>query len=118
MRVLLVEDDPTISKSIELMLKSESFNVYTTDLGEEGVGQPLLEANHPAARRQAIEAAVQVVFQGVGRQHENRHLAANLGGLPFDLGIHVRDACTGGARRRVALDELEAAVDYLIQHSS
>ena len=37
MRVLLIEDDRTIAQSIELMLKSKSFNVYTTDLGEEGV---------------------------------------------------------------------------------
>ncbi len=37
MRVLLIEDDGATAKSIELMLKSESFNVYTTDLGEEGV---------------------------------------------------------------------------------
>ncbi|GJE53206.1 Cell cycle response regulator CtrA [Methylobacterium tardum] len=37
MRVLLVEDDATVAQSIELMLKSENFNTYTTDLGEEGV---------------------------------------------------------------------------------
>src|SRR3954470_6702085 len=37
MRVLLIEDDPATRQTIELMLKSESFNVYTTDLGEEGV---------------------------------------------------------------------------------
>ena len=37
MRVLLIEDDQSVAHSIELMLKSESFNVYTTDLGEEGV---------------------------------------------------------------------------------
>jgi two-component system, cell cycle response regulator CtrA len=37
MRVLLIEDDPATTQSIELMLKSESFNVFTTDLGEEGV---------------------------------------------------------------------------------
>jgi two-component system cell cycle response regulator CtrA len=37
MRVLLIEDDSSTAQSIELMLKSESFNVYTTDLGEEGV---------------------------------------------------------------------------------
>ena len=36
MRVLLIEDDTATSQSIELMLKSESFNVFTTDLGEEG----------------------------------------------------------------------------------
>ena len=37
MRVLLIEDDGATAQSIELMLKSENFNVYTTDLGEEGV---------------------------------------------------------------------------------
>lgn len=37
MRVLLVEDDPTTSKSIELMLTHANLNVYCTDLGEEGV---------------------------------------------------------------------------------
>jgi two-component system cell cycle response regulator CtrA len=36
MRVLLIEDDSATAQSIELMLKSESFNVFTTDLGEEG----------------------------------------------------------------------------------
>jgi len=36
MRVLLVEDDAAISKSIELMLKSEGFVCDTTDLGEDG----------------------------------------------------------------------------------
>ena len=37
MRVLLIEDDSVTAQSIELMLKSDSFNVYTTDLGEEGI---------------------------------------------------------------------------------
>ena len=37
MRILLVEDDPTTSKSIELMLQNANFNVYATDMGEEGV---------------------------------------------------------------------------------
>ncbi len=37
MRVLLIEDESATAQSIELMLKSESFNVYTTDLGEEGI---------------------------------------------------------------------------------
>jgi two-component system, cell cycle response regulator CtrA len=36
MRVLLIEDDNATAQSIELMLKSESFYVYSTDLGEEG----------------------------------------------------------------------------------
>lgn len=37
MRVLLVEDDPTTSRSIELMLSHADLNVYATDLGEEGL---------------------------------------------------------------------------------
>jgi len=37
MRVLLVEDDPTTAKSIEMMLTHANLNVYTTDLGEEGI---------------------------------------------------------------------------------
>ena len=37
MRVLLIEDDSSTAQWIERMLKSERFNVYTTDLGEEGV---------------------------------------------------------------------------------
>ena len=37
MRALLIEDDGATAHSIELMLKSESLNVYATDLGEEGV---------------------------------------------------------------------------------
>ncbi len=37
MRVLLVEDDPNTSKSIELMLTHANINVYSTELGEEGI---------------------------------------------------------------------------------
>lgn len=37
MRVLLVEDDSSTAKSIELMLKSEGFVIDTTDLGEDGL---------------------------------------------------------------------------------
>jgi two-component system, cell cycle response regulator CtrA len=36
-RVLLVEDDANMAKSLELMLKSEGFVVDTTDLGEDSV---------------------------------------------------------------------------------
>ena len=35
--MLLIEDEPTTAKAIELMLSTEGFNVYTTDLGEEGL---------------------------------------------------------------------------------
>ena len=37
MRVLLIEDDSAIAKSINLMLTQANFNVYVTDLGEEGL---------------------------------------------------------------------------------
>ena len=37
MRVLLIEDDPTTSRSIEMMLTHANLNVYSTDLGEEGI---------------------------------------------------------------------------------
>ena len=37
MRVLLIEDDRTMARGIEMMLKAEGFNVYSTELGEEGV---------------------------------------------------------------------------------
>jgi two-component system cell cycle response regulator CtrA len=37
MRVLLIEDEAAVARGIEMILKSEGFNVYSTDLGEEGV---------------------------------------------------------------------------------
>jgi two-component system, cell cycle response regulator CtrA len=37
MRILLIEDDSSAALGIESILNSESFNVYTTDLGEQGV---------------------------------------------------------------------------------
>ena len=37
MRVLLIEDDSATAQSIKLLLRSEGFNVYTADLGGEGV---------------------------------------------------------------------------------
>ncbi len=46
MRVLLIEDDKAISQSIELMLCAEGFNVYTTDLGEEGAELEALRLRH------------------------------------------------------------------------
>ena len=67
MRVLLIEDDSAIAQSIELMLKSESFNVYTTDLGEEGVDLGklydydiiLLDLNMPGMSGKAVLNALQ-----------------------------------------------------------
>jgi two-component system cell cycle response regulator CtrA len=37
MRILLVEDDPPTSRSIELMLTHANLNVYCTDMGEDGI---------------------------------------------------------------------------------
>ncbi|MCB1556671.1 MAG: response regulator, partial [Alphaproteobacteria bacterium] len=37
MRVLLVEDDTSTAKSIEMMLKSEGYVIDSTDMGEDGV---------------------------------------------------------------------------------
>jgi two-component system cell cycle response regulator CtrA len=37
MRVLLIEDDRATAQSIELMLRSSTINIFTTDLGEEGI---------------------------------------------------------------------------------
>src|ERR1700761_6008777 len=37
MRVLLIGDDSATARRSELMLRSEVLNVYTTDLGEEGI---------------------------------------------------------------------------------
>jgi two-component system cell cycle response regulator CtrA len=37
MRILLIEDDPTTTKSIELMLGHANLNVFSTSFGEEGV---------------------------------------------------------------------------------
>src|SRR5215204_1357784 len=37
MRLLLIEDDPTVAESIELMLRSEDIDVQTTELGQDGL---------------------------------------------------------------------------------
>ena len=37
MRILLVEDDTSTSRSIELMLTHANLNVYCTDMGEDGI---------------------------------------------------------------------------------
>ena len=37
MRILLIEDDPVVAQSIELMLSTGPFEVETTSFGEDGV---------------------------------------------------------------------------------
>ena len=76
MRVLLIEDDSATAQSIELMLKSESFNVYTTDLGEEGVdlrlGHVEPEVGHPPVELLARHRAVAVVVP-IAEQVDHAH---------------------------------------------
>src|SRR5215217_2876740 len=44
MHILVVEDDPAVSHTIELMLRSENCTVHTTGLGEEGLELAKLHA--------------------------------------------------------------------------
>ncbi|PWB84505.1 MAG: DNA-binding response regulator [Methylocystaceae bacterium] len=44
MRVLMVEDDVVAAQNVELVLKSENFDVHTADLGEKGISLGML--NH------------------------------------------------------------------------
>jgi len=71
MRVLLIEDDMTTSRSIELMLSAEGFNVYATDLGEEGLDLGklydydiiLLDLNLPDMHGYDVLKKLRVAFQ-------------------------------------------------------
>ena len=36
MRILLVEDDPVVATSIELMLRTENFAVFPVEAGKKG----------------------------------------------------------------------------------
>jgi DNA-binding response OmpR family regulator len=56
MRVLVIEANASTAQSIELMLKSQSFNVYTTDLGEEGIEYYKNESNSHLINRRYILA--------------------------------------------------------------
>src|SRR5215213_6470979 len=44
MRILVVEDDPAVSHSIVLMLRSDASTIDTTDVGQEGVELTRLNA--------------------------------------------------------------------------
>jgi hypothetical protein len=64
MRVLLIEDDSATAQSIELMLKSESFDLYTTDRGGwSNVVGPFAnrKAARPAAQPPAHPGSVELV---------------------------------------------------------
>jgi two-component system, cell cycle response regulator CtrA len=86
MRVLLVEDDPTTSRSIELMLTHANLNVYATDLGEEGIDLAklydydliLLDLNlpdmhgHDVLRQLRLAKVETPILILSGRRHRNK----------------------------------------------
>ena len=80
--LLLIEDDSATAQSIELMLNSERFNVYTTNLGEEGIDLGKLEA-HAAVKGKFIEA---VEAAGRGAPEGQAKVAIPSGGLLGDDG--------------------------------
>jgi len=90
MRVLLIEDDNSTAQSIELMLKSESFNVFTTDLGAEGsdLGKLydyeiiLLDLNLPDMSARFRRGPLPAIFGqvSVGRPLEYAHSVMSLRG--------------------------------------
>ena len=49
MRVLLVEDEPTLAQCIELMLRSESFEVVTAVLGQGAHPPRPARTNRPSS---------------------------------------------------------------------
>ena len=96
MRVLLIEDDPATAHTMELMLLGESFNVYTTDLGEEGIDLGklydydviLLDLNLPVASgfvvlrwlsEQPVLRRIPVVVLSSSDRDEDVNLAYDLG---------------------------------------
>ena len=69
MHILVVEDDPAVSHSIQLMLRSENCTVHTTDLDREiGIAERLgdqINPDLPPAR----------MHKGVARvAHREQHL--------------------------------------------
>ena len=81
MRVLLIEDDSATAQSIELMLKSESFDLYTTGRGGwSNVVGPFCnrKAARPAAQPPAHRGSVELVtFSATWRRNRR---ASNVNG--------------------------------------
>jgi len=93
MRILQIEDDTATSRMIELVLRAEGFNVYSTDTGEEGIDLAkayeydaiLLDLNLPdlsgmdvlrALRAAKVETPVIVVTGSTGFDEEIASLKA------------------------------------------
>jgi two-component system cell cycle response regulator CtrA len=119
MRVLLIEDEPTTAKGIELMLSTEGFNIYATDLGEEGLDLGkmydydiiLLDLNLPDMSgtevlkrlRSARVATPVVVLTGIGE----------LGSKVAALSVGADDYLTKPFHR----DELVARIQAVVRRS-
>ena len=121
MRVLLIEDDSATAQSIELMLKSESFNVYLTDFVEEGIDLGklynydiiLLDLNLPdisgyevvrALRLAKVKTPILILSGLAGTEDKVKGL-----GLALQLRFHVGALCLslmGSSPQRPGDDEV------------
>ncbi|GAA4226094.1 two-component system cell cycle response regulator CtrA [Sagittula marina] len=87
MRLLLVEDDPRTSRSIEMMLSKANINVLTTHLGEEGIdlaklydydlilldlGLPDLNGHEVLRTLRAAKVATPILILSGSDDHENK----------------------------------------------
>ena len=74
MRVLLVEDDTSTAKSIELMLKSEGYIVDITDLGEDGMKKAIVicatsdKSSMERAKAAYVATAIAEYFRDKGKK--------------------------------------------------
>lgn len=123
MRVLLIEDDMAMSRGIETMLASDGFNVYATDLGEEGVDLGklydydiiLLDLNLPdmhgydvlkKLRLSKVETPV-LILSGMG----------DVSGIVKGLGFGADDYLTKPFRREELIARIHAIVRRSKGHS-
>src|SRR5947199_7061086 len=91
MRVLLIEDEAAVARGIELILKSEGFNVYSTDLGEEGVN--------------------------IGKVYEQDIILLDIN-LPYMSGLDVyRIICAVRAEKHIMIITICVAIKQMVQIS-
>ena len=83
MRVLLIEDEPTTARAIELMLTTEGFNVYSTDLGEEGLDLGKLDLKKHAEDHIVVVPIASLNKAVIGALQ----YAQSIGGLVYALNV-------------------------------